>query len=267
MLDIYSICKDWIWYKNEVIQLSIFDKCDIASFEIDDKYYSLSHNPMKASKDKNDRLKLIEKTEDKLQAIKKLKRDYSPKEIQDKISKIINKFKCEKYINYNIKEIEEKTINKKTKKESINIIGQLEYSKKQDKIDLDQKYDGFYMIESTNHNITKEASVKQYKDLQLVERAFNSVKNHIEIRPVYHYKESRIKGHIFSCFISYFLLHKFKQKLGDLLKEHSLDDLLTETKLIQKTCFRIENFCFDKINNLSDIQTKILKEFNISCCV
>ena len=84
MLDIYSICKDWIWYKNEVIHLSIFDKCDIASFEIDDKYYSLSHNPMKASKDKNDRLKLIEKTEDKLQAIKKLKRDYSPKEIQDK---------------------------------------------------------------------------------------------------------------------------------------------------------------------------------------
>ena len=85
------------------------------------------------------------------------------------------------------------------------------------------------------------------------------VKNHIEIRPVFHYKESRIKGHIFSCFMSYFLLHKFKQETRDLLIKHTLDELLTQTKLIQKTCFRIKNFCFDKITNLSEIQEKILK--------
>lgn len=252
--------------KNEAVQLSIFDKHDLASFEIDDKYYSLVHNPMKAHKDKNNRLKLIEKTEDKLKKIQDLKRDYSPTDIQDKISKIINKFKCEKYINYNIKKIEKTIIDKKTKKESIEIIGHLEYNKNQDQINLDQKYDGFFMIESTNKEIKEENSVNQYKDLQLVERAFNSVKNHIEIRPIFHYKESRIKGHIFSCFMSYFLLHKFKQEATDLLKTHTLDELLTETKLIQKTCFRIKNFCFDKINNLSEIQTILLKKFNISCC-
>ncbi len=123
------------------------------------------------------------------------------------------------------------------------------------------------MIESTNKDIIGQNAVNQYQDLQLVERAFNSVKNHIEIRPVFHYKQSRIKGHIFSCFMSYFLLHKFKQETEDLLKEHTLDFLLTQTKLIQKTCFRIGNFCFDKIKKPSPIQEEILKKFKISCCV
>ncbi len=123
------------------------------------------------------------------------------------------------------------------------------------------------MIESTNKDIIGQNAVNQYQDLQLVERAFNSVKNHIEIRPVFHYKQSRIKGHIFSCFMSYFLLHKFKQETEDLLKEHILDSLLTATKLIQKTCFRISNLCFDKIKKPSPIQEEILKKFKISCCV
>ena len=143
----------------------------------------------------------------------------------------------------------------------------LEYRRCQEKINLAEKYDGFYMVESTNKNITAQDAVNQYKNLQLVERAFNCVKNHIEIRPVFHYKQSRIKGHIFSCFMSYFLLHKFKQEIGDLLKEQTLDALLTQTKLIQKTCFRIGNFCFDKINNLSPIQEEMLKRFKIGRCV
>ena len=135
------------------------------------------------------------------------------------------------------------------------------------KITLDEKYDGFYMVESTNKEIKEEKSVNQYKDLQLVERAFDSIKSHIEIRPVLHYKEGRIKGHIFSCFMSYFLLHKFKQETSEFLKESTLDEILTQIKLIQKTCFRIDNFCFDKIVNLSEVQEKILKKFKISCCV
>lgn len=250
---------------NNNIQMSLFDKDDLASFEVDDKYYSLVHNPLKAHKDKNDRLKLIEKTEEKIKKIRELKRDYSPTQIQDKISKIINRYKCEKYINYNIKEVEKEVEIKKEK--LTKICGQVEYTKNTNKITLDEKYDGFYMVESTNKEIKEEKSVNQYKDLQLVERAFDSVKSHIEIRPVLHYKEGRIKGHIFSCFMSYFLLHKFKQETSEFLKESTLDEILTQIKLIQKTCFRIDNFCFDKIVNLSEVQEKILKKFKISCCV
>ncbi len=60
--------------------------------------------------------------------------------------------------------------------------------------------------------------------------------------------------------MSYFLLHKFKQETSEFLKESTLDEILTQIKLIQKTCFRIDNFCFDKIVNLSEVQEKILKK-------
>jgi transposase len=279
--------------KNTEIQLSIFDKMDLASFEIESeeidkktnekikqrKFYSLCHNPHKAERDKINRDKLIEKTIEELKKVQNFKRKYPTTTLQDKISKKINKFKCEKYINYNIEEITEtivisnEELSKDSKKESekdakeTKIFGKLTFTKNAEKIELDEKYDGFYMIESTNKNITGDKSRDQYKDLQLVERAFNSIKNHIEIRPVFHYKEARIKGHIFSCFMSYFLLHKFKQKIPDILEDNSLDTILTETKLIQKTTFRIDRFCFDKISNLTEIQKKILKKFNIQCCV
>ena len=68
--------------------MSLFDKRDLASFEIKGKYYSLVHNPMKSYKDKHDRLKFIEKTEKKLKKIQELKLDYSPIQMQDKVSKI-----------------------------------------------------------------------------------------------------------------------------------------------------------------------------------
>jgi len=259
--------------ENNDIEASLFDQKDLAAFAIEGKYYSLVHNPLKAYKDKNDRLSLIKKTESKLEKVQQLKTDHTAAQIQDRVSRVINKYKCEKYLTYKITE----TINSKNlqvtksiravKTKAAKTYAKLEYHRNQEKIERDEKYDGFYMVESTNKDIAGQNAVSQYKDLQLVERAFNSLKNHIEIRPVFHYKQSRIKGHIFSCFMSYFLLHKFKQETKDLLKEYTLDYLLTQTKLIQKTCFRIDNLCFDKIKNLSPIQEEILKKFKISCCV
>ena len=243
--------------ENEELQMSLFDKRDLAEFKIGDKNYSLAHNPLKAKRDKLSRDTLIKKTKEKLDKIKTLKRKYTKLALQDKVSKVINKHKCEKYITYSFKEYEEN--NKK--------YALLNYQSNEEAITLAEKYDGFYMIESTNKKIQGEASVSQYKDLQLVERAFDSVKNHFEIRPVFHYKESRIKGHIFTCFMSYLLLHKFKQKVQDLLKSYSLDELLSELTKIHRCYLKIQEYCFSKITNLSDLGETLLKKFNITSVV
>lgn len=236
------------------VQYGLFDKQDLAEFEIDNKYYSLVHNVTKATKDRETRRSLINKTTEKLEAIKNLKRNHSLRSLQDKISKVINKYNCSKFISYTIEEF---------KDGSGVVYGKLEYGISEDKIKEVEQYDGFYMIESTNKSIQGDKAVSQYKDLQLVERAFDVVKNHIEIRPVFHYKESRIKGHIMSSFMSYFLVHKFKQKCKELLKEYTLDDLLTELSNIHKTYFKINNFCFEKITQVSNLADKILKLFHV----
>jgi len=252
--------------ENKDIEMSLFDKHNLAEFIEDMKdekwnlikdekwnikkiKYVLSHNPMKKLKDTKDRIKLIEKTEKLLSSIQELKTYKQWKltqlEIQEKITKKINKFNCSKYIFYEIKE------------------NSFSFERKDSKIKEDENYDWFYMIESLEIYESKENIEKKYKSLQLVERAFDDVKNMIEIRPVFHYKESRIKWHIFSCFMSYYLLHRFKEIVEDLLETNTLDYIITEIQKITKTYIKIESLVLEKINELNLLQLNILKRFNV----
>ncbi len=245
--------------ENERIQMGLFDKKDLVEFEIEDKKYALSHNKSKATNDNLTRIKLIEKTEKLLKNIQNLKKEYTVQELQNKVSKIINRYRCEKYLSYDIKE----NGNIRTKKENQEKIAKLFFKRNKEAIKNHEQYDGFYMVESTKKELSGEEAEKKYKSLQLVERAFDCVKNHIEIRPVFHYKETRIKGHIFSCFMSYYLLHKFKQQTKELLKSNTLDELLTELKCIKKVNFKIDKFVLEKINTLTDIQKELFSIFQI----
>ncbi len=235
--------------ENKIIQQSIFDKHNLAQFEIEEdnikKKFVLCHNPYKESNDKKTRIKLIEKTEAELLKITRLKRTYTDMELQNKVSKKINHYGCEKYISYAISE------------------GKFSYLRKTEVIENDQKYDGFYMIESSDTNTDGKELQTSYKSLQFVERAFDDVKNLIEIRPVFHYTEKRIKGHIFSCFMSYYLLYIFKRKVEDLLLEYTLDELFTELKMIQKSYLKVHSVLIEKLSELNEVQTLLLKKFSI----
>lgn len=234
--------------ENKKIRVSLLDKRNLMEFieEETNTRYILSHNEEKAYADRSNRLHLIAKTELELQKVQNLKRSYTDKQIQDKVSKKINRYKCEKYFIYSIKG------------------GKLEFTRNTNRIKDDEQYDGFYMLESTNIQRTTENIEKTYKSLQLVERVFDEVKNRIEIRPVFHFKEPRIKGHIFSCFLAYYLLHAFRQNTKELLTKYSLDTLLTELRDIKKSYFKLNCFAFEKISQLTDLQKQILKANNIS---
>lgn len=239
--------------ENQEVQGSLFDKRNLSEFTINNKNYTLVHNPVKAERDSKTRRSLISKTQERLDNIRNLKRKYTVKQLQDKVSKTINRYAMEKFIDYSIEEISEGDKRHAT----------FAYNQNDKKISEAEKYDGFYMIESTSSNTTGKNAVKQYKDLQLVERAFDSVKNHIRLRPVFHYKESRIKGHIFSCFLSYFLLHKFKQQCKELLESNTLDELLSELRRVHKVYLKIQNICIEKLTKLSDLSQEILSKFKM----
>jgi len=237
--------------QNTDIQQSLFDKEKLAEFDIDSKKYVLSYNPSKAWKDTYDRDKLIEKTLEKLKNITELKKPISEIKMQDKVSKTINRYNCEKYIIY--------TIEKDTKGGVE--IARLNYKKDEERIAFDQKHDWFYMVESTVTNKPWEEIEQTYKNLQYVERAFDAVKNLIEIRPVFHYKNSRVKWHIMVCFFSYYLLFQFKKLCKEQLKSHTLDALLTELRSISKSYFEIQKISISKVVKCSELQNDILK-----CC-
>ncbi|MBS8122444.1 hypothetical protein VAMP_6856n2, partial [Candidatus Vampirococcus lugosii] len=124
---------------NKKIQQSLFDKHALSEFEIQDKKYILCFNPAKQYEDKENRILLVKSTQERLEEVKKFKRNYTVNVLQNKISKKISKNKCKKYFNYKIVEI----------KINNNIYGKLEYKVNQEQINEDEKYDGFYMIETT----------------------------------------------------------------------------------------------------------------------
>lgn len=240
--------------ENSVIQQSLFDKEELSEFTIENKKYVLSHNPTKAEKDTQDREILIEKTEKILEETQNMKRKYKLTTLQDKISRKIDRYKCERYFNY---WIEEEEIDGKK-------YGRLRFERNEEKIEYDKQFDGFYMIESSRKDIKGKDLEEKYKSLQIVENAFDYVKNLIEIRPVFHWKDRRVKWHIFMCFMSYYLLQEFRQKTKELLKENSLDELLTELRWIKKTYLKIMDISWiEKITKLTEKQEQIIKQCKI----
>ena len=82
----------------------------------------------------------------------------------------------------------------------------IDYQIKKDKLDRQKLSDGIYCIVS-NVSEEKDSSflVSSYKQRRKVEEAFSYLKGFIEIRPFYHQKEERVKGHITVCILSYLL--------------------------------------------------------------
>lgn len=75
-----------------------------------------------------------------------------------------------------------------------------------DKIQGDQKYDGFKVL-STNSKLPASQIIEKYSNLFEIEHAFRSLKSQLAVRPIFHWTDKRIKGHIAMCFIAYTFLN------------------------------------------------------------
>jgi hypothetical protein len=84
----------------------------------------------------------------------------------------------------------------------------LAYSRKQAQIDEEAALDGFYVLR-TNLNqetLTAPEVVRSYKQLAHAERAFRTLKGpELEIRPIRHRREDRVRAHAFLCLLAYYL--------------------------------------------------------------
>jgi len=82
----------------------------------------------------------------------------------------------------------------------------LAYHLKKGKIESDERLDGTFLIQTNDNNYSQKKLLNVYKNLSKVENAFKIIKNDLDIRPMFHRKEKRVKGHIYICIISYFLM-------------------------------------------------------------
>ncbi len=76
----------------------------------------------------------------------------------------------------------------------------------------DAIYDGILAISTNNNTLPIADILDQYKQLYKIEHTFRTFKSHLEIRPMFHWTDKRIKGHVCLCYIAYTLLHYVLQK-------------------------------------------------------
>ena len=66
--------------------------------------------------------------------------------------------------------------------------------------------DGIYVIRTSLEELLAEDAVRHYKSLSQVERAFRSIKTmDLEVRPINHRLEKRVKTHLFLCMLAYYI--------------------------------------------------------------
>ena len=97
--------------------------------------------------------------------------------------------------------------------------GSFDYQIDEDSVSAEAATDGIYVIRTTvpDSEANQAQVVEFYKNLANVEKVFRSLKSiDINVRPVRHFLENRVRAHVFLCVLSAHLLHFAKEKLAPL---------------------------------------------------
>ncbi len=86
-------------------------------------------------------------------------------------------------------------------------------------IQNEARLDGIYVIRTSleQEALGDRETVAAYKSLARVERAFRSMKSLLAVRPVFHWKERRVRAHLLLCMLAYYVEWHMRQRLAPLL--------------------------------------------------
>jgi transposase len=237
------------------IQLSLFDEAlgtEYISPANPRIRYALMKNPNRAVKEGNRLVELLDKTEAELQKVANYKRKVSDAVLNQRLGRAKNSHKVGKYFTC----------------EAVN--GAVSFKRNEEKIEDDKRLHGLYTIRT---NVDKEVMpigeiVQAYRDLIGLEQAFRTIKTaELEIRPIYHKTEDRIRAHVFICMLAYYLLWHFKQRIKPLLeadgkgknRTQTLDYILALLKNIQCMKLDISGLIGERITKQNAEQEEILR--------
>jgi Transposase DDE domain len=94
------------------------------------------------------------------------------------------------------------------------------YARKNEEIAAEAALDGFYILRTslTETDLAARDVVRAYKNLEQAERAFGSIKGpELQIRPIHHRLEDRVRAHVLICMLAYYLTWHLKAAWKPLL--------------------------------------------------
>ena len=193
------------------LQLSLFDQVNLA--EITSPLFPgerlvVCRNPAVAAQRARKRAELLAATEIELEKVKASVhgprgrlRGAQAGQIGERAGKISNKYKVAKHFTLLIAD------------------GAFAYERKTKQINSEASLDGLYAIRTTlpADRLAAAPAVRAYKQLKMAERAFGTMKDTIEIRPIHHHLETRVRAHVFLCMLAYYVAFELGARLPELL--------------------------------------------------
>jgi hypothetical protein len=122
--------------------------------------------------------------------------------IGERVGRVVNRYKVAKHFTLAIED------------------GHFEYSRREEAIAAEAALDGIYVLRTSlaGEELAAPAVVRAYKQLAQAERAFRAMKApELEIRPVHHRLEQRVRAHVFLCMLAYYVQFELEQRLAPLL--------------------------------------------------
>ena len=177
------------------LQLSLFDQQDLAEISSPDypgERLIACHNPPLAAERAAHRQRLLAATETELATIEGMVtagRLADPAKIGIRAGRVINKRKVGKHFLLDIGE------------------ASFAWRRDQDNIDAEAAFDGIYVIRTPvpATELDAPAAVAAYKDLAHVEADFKISKDDLDLRPIYHRLDDRVKAHVLICMLACYL--------------------------------------------------------------
>jgi transposase len=141
---------------------------------------------------------------------------------------------------------------------------------KEEEIARYERLDGCYVIRSNaaQWRETAEELRNHYKDLKYVEQAFRTMKTtDIQTRPIRHFNEPHVRGHIFACFLAYRVIWELRTRLSPLLERDpetkrceagSLPDIWRELGTVSVARLEARGKTYTKLSQIDDRVKRIL---------
>jgi hypothetical protein len=192
------------------LQLSLFDERNLAEITAPDypgERLIVCRNPELARERARKRDELLAATErDLSRIVAHVRRRYAPlrrkAEIGLAVGAVINRHKMGKHYELTITD------------------DSFTYRRKPESIAREARLDGLYVVRTSvpAETLSADEVVRAYKDLARVERAFRSLKSiDLQIRPVHHWVEPRVRAHVFLCMLAYYVEWHLRETWGPIL--------------------------------------------------
>jgi transposase len=195
--------------KEGALQLSMFDELNLAEIACEKLYPGqrlvVCRNPLVAEQRARKRSELLSSTEKDLGEIKHRVQAATLQgeaEIGLAVGAVVNHYKVKKHF--------EVTITNDT----------FTYERKQEQIAQEAELDGLYVIRAgqiTEEELAAAALVRAYKQLKEVEKGFHAFKGPLQVRPIHHHLEDRVRSHLLICMLAEYVRWHLRHAWAELL--------------------------------------------------